>query len=223
MVVDALSEDATREVARAAGAAVVERAWTNFIDARRFAASSVTTTWTMMLDADERLDDALKAAIVAAQPAGDLDAYRLKRVTYFCEQPIRALGWNERLIRIFRTGGAELRAHPVSGGNAALHERWEVPGRIEDLPGVLIHDSYPDRQSYRRKFESYTTLEAEGLEPSAAALAWSATFAIPRLLWLLGPRGGLLAGWRGMYLAFWSALYPVVVRRKALVRARRRR
>lgn len=217
-VLDAGSQDATRAIAKAAGAVVVERAWTNFIDARRFAASSVTTPWTMMLDADERLDESLKTAIGAAKPADDVDAYRLQRVTYFCARPMRALGWDEKLVRIFRTGRAELRAHPVAGGSAALHERWEVSGRIEDLPGVLIHDSYPDRQSYRRKFERYTTLEAEGIEPSAGALVRSAAFAIPRFLWLLGPRGGLLAGWRGAYLAFWSALYPVVVRRKALLR-----
>lgn len=220
-MLDAVSEDATREVARAAGATVVERAWTNFIDARRFAASAVETAWTFMLDADERLDEDLRAALVAVEPRDDVDAYRVRRLTFFCGRPVRALGWEERLIRLFRTDRAQVRGHPVAGGTAALHERWEVPGRIDELPGVLIHDSYPDRESYRRKFERYTTLEAEGVRASAGALAWSAALAVPRFVWLLGPRGGLLAGWRGAYLAFWSALYPVIVRGKALRRARR--
>lgn len=223
LVVDAGSSDATVEIARASGATVIERAWTDFIDARRFAAGAVETPWTFMLDADERLDATLRTALYEADPDRDgVDAYRIRRITRFCGEPVHALGWsNERLIRIFRTGRAELRAHPAAGGSAALHERWESIGRAGEMEGVLFHDSYPDRAAYRRKFARYTSLEAEGLPPSRMGLALSAALAVPRFLWLLGPRGGLRAGWRGVYLAFWSALYPVAVKQKALQRGAR--
>jgi glycosyltransferase involved in cell wall biosynthesis len=220
LVVDAGSRDATVEIARGSGAAVIERAWTDFVDARRFAADAVQTPWTFMLDADEHLDATLRAALYEADPDRDgVDAYRVRRITRFCGAPVHALGWsNERLIRIFRTGRAQLHAHPAAGGAAALHERWETQGRVGEMRGALFHDSYPDRAAYQRKFARYTSLEAEGLPPSRAALALSAALAVPRFLWFLGPRGGLRAGWRGVYLAFWSALYPVAVKRKALRR-----
>jgi glycosyltransferase involved in cell wall biosynthesis len=222
VVVDAGSTDKTVAIARASGATVIERAWTDFVDARRFAAEAVQTPWTLMLDADERLDATLRAALQDADPEKEgVDAYRIRRITRFCGAPVNALGWNERLIRLFRTGRVELRAHPAAGGAAALHERWESRGRVGEMAGVLFHDSYPDRAAYRRKFDRYTSLEAEGLAPSRAGLALSAAIAFPRFLWLLGPRGGLLAGWRGVYLAFWSALYPVTVRQKALRRGSR--
>jgi glycosyltransferase involved in cell wall biosynthesis len=223
LVVDAGSRDATIQIARQAGATVIERAWTDFVDARRFAAAAVRTPWTFMLDADERLDATLRTALQEADPERDgIDAYRIRRVTRFCGAPVQALGWsNERLIRMFRTGRSALHAHPAAGGLAALHERWETAGRVGELGGVLFHDSYPDRAAYRRKFARYTSLEAEGLPPSRTALAISAALAVPHFLWLLGPRGGLRAGWRGVYLAFWSALYPVAVKCKALRRGAR--
>ncbi|MGH7683904.1 MAG: glycosyltransferase, partial [Vulcanimicrobiaceae bacterium] len=68
LVVDAGSRDATVEIARASGATVIERAWTDFVDARRFAAAAVETPWTFMLDADERLDATLRTALYAADP-----------------------------------------------------------------------------------------------------------------------------------------------------------
>jgi len=62
-VLDAYSRDHTVQFARGAGAVVVQREWTDFVDARRFALASVRTPWALMLDADEALDDVLCDAI----------------------------------------------------------------------------------------------------------------------------------------------------------------
>ena len=220
LIVDAQSRDRTRAIAAAAGARVIERAWTDFLEARRFALAQVETPWTFMLDADERLDERLRAALADAQPERDgVDAYTLRRATRFCGRTIDALGWgDERLLRIFRTARATLREHPAAGGTAPLHERWSVPGAVGELDGTLIHDSYPDLASYRRKYELYTSLEAAGLRSGPFGLALAVARAVARFAWLLGPRGGLRAGWPGVYLAFWSACYPVVVHLKALRR-----
>src|SRR5215469_15972869 len=82
MVLDALSRDHTVQFARGAGADVVQREWTDFVDARQFALSQVKTPWALMLDADEALDDVLREAIVHA--GDDVDGYRVRRTTYFC-------------------------------------------------------------------------------------------------------------------------------------------
>ena len=218
LVVDAGSSDATRNIARAAGATVLERPWSDFVDARRFALSHVTTPWTFMLDADERLDATLCTALVEADPENDgIAAYRVRRATRFCGRIVRAFGWDrENLVRIFRTHSAAIVAHPVAGGAAPVHERWDVTGAIGQLAGTLLHDSYPDRATYRRKFERYTSLEATGLQPRTGAFAWSAILTLPRFVWLFAARSGFRMGWRGAYLAFWSALYPAVAQWKAL-------
>lgn len=215
LVLDAGSRDRTVAFARGAGARVVQRDWTNFVDARRFALSQVETSWALMLDADEALDDVLRDAILAASP--DCDAYRVSRTTYFCGKPMRI--WrNERLIRLFRTTGATLEAHPAAAADALVHEAWTCRGEVRDLPGGLLHYSYPDVASYRAKYELYTTLEAERMKASPVAWLFACAMSLVRVIWLLLVRGAVLDGPRGWYVAYRSAMYPAVAARKALSR-----
>jgi hypothetical protein len=207
------SRDRTVEFARGWGAEVIERAWTDFVDARRFALGQVRTPWALMLDADEALDDVLRNAIL--QASSDVDAYRVFRTTYFCGKPMR-LWTREPLIRLFQPGRVRLEAHPAGGGDAALHERWVSDGTVRDLSGTLLHYSYPDVATYRVKYDLYTSTEAASLKPSLArALAATATGAL-RFGWMLLAKGALLDGWRGVYVAYHSAVYPAVVSWKAL-------
>ncbi len=162
--------------------------------------------------ADELLDDALRAAILAA-PA-DVAGYRLRRVTMLCGRPVRTAGWsNERLLRLFRTDRARVGANEAG---ADLHERWIVDGRIGDLRGAIVHDSYPTLASYRAKFDRYTTVEAAALEPSHRAYVRALATMVPRFLWSILRYGGWRDGWRGYFVAWESARYRVVVRAKAL-------
>jgi (heptosyl)LPS beta-1,4-glucosyltransferase len=215
LVLDAGSRDRTVAFARGAGARVEQRDWTNFIDARLFALSQVETPWTLMLDADEALDDVLRNAVIAA--SSDADAYRVARTTYFCGKPMRI--WrNERLVRLFRTDRATLEAHPAAAADALIHETWSSSGDVRELPGMLLHYSYPDVASYRAKYQRYTSLEAQRMRPSVGAWIGASAMSVARLLWLLVARGALLDGPRGWYVAYRSALYPAVAARKALLR-----
>lgn len=213
-VLDAESTDDTVAVARAHGAEVDTRRWEGFVTARRYALARVTTAWTLMLDADEVLDERLCAAIAAAP--GDVDGYRLRRVTALCGVPVRTAGWSEeKLVRLFRTERARVEAENI-GGDADLHERWIVDGRIGDLDGTIVHDSYPTIASYFAKFERYTSIEAAALPPSRLALAREILLFPLRVAWSLLKYGGWNDGWRGGFVAWQSARYRVIVRRKAL-------
>jgi hypothetical protein len=214
-VLDACSRDHTVQFAKGAGAEVVQREWTDFVDARRFALSRVRTPWALMIDADEALDDELRESLVAA--GEDVDAYRLSRTTYFCGKPLRV--WrNEPLLRLFRPGAAQLSTQPAAGGDANLHERWVSSGTVGELTGTLLHFSYPDYATYRRKFDAYTSTEAAGVRPSF--WRWiGASIELPlRFARLAVLRGGILDGVRGTYVAYKSAAYRAVVAWKALAR-----
>ncbi len=203
------------QFARAAGARVEQREWSGFVDARRFALAQVATPWTLMIDADEALDDVLCDAMLRAP--GDADGYRLKRTTYFCGKPMRI--WrDEPLVRLFRTDRVTLEAHPAASESAAIHEAWHCDGSVGDLPGTLLHYSYPDVAAYRSKYERYTTLEAENVKGSLPRLLAVGVESVLRFAWLLFARGAVLDGPRGWYVAYRSALYPVVTQRKALLR-----
>ena len=215
-VLDAESRDATAEVARGFGAVVETRAWRGFVDARRYALARVRTRWTLMLDADERLEPALAAALLTADDAHN--GYRLRRVTALCGRPVRAAGWsNERIVRLFRTERARLRAAGVVGGE--LHEHWVVDAPLGDLPGVIVHDSYPTLASYRAKFARYTSIEAAPARASTGLFGIELALVIPRFLWSIARHGAWLDGWRGFYVAWMSSCYRLIVRMKALRRA----
>ena len=156
------------QFARSAGATVFERDWTDFVDARRFALEQVETPWVLMIDADEALDDVLRDAIGSA--AENVDAYVVRRTTYFCGHPMRIWS-NEPLVRLFRRDRVKLAARPAAAGEAPIHEAWTSDGPTSELPGTLLHYSYPDAAAYRAKYDRYTTLEAQQMHASAAGLA----------------------------------------------------
>lgn len=213
LVIDALSTDHTIAYAQAAGARVIERRWTDFVDVRRYALGQVQTPWVLMLDADEALDDRLRDAILAAD--ANVDGYIVRRSTYFRGKPMRMWS-NEPLLRLVRTQDARIEARPAAGGEAALHERLVCDGTVAELPGSLLHFSYPDARSYREKFAAYTAIEARALHASVLGAAAAALLVIPRFVNLLVRRGALLDGPRGWYVAWYSALYPAVASWKSL-------
>jgi len=217
-VLDAESTDATAELARAVGAQVEVRPWTGYVDARRYALGRVRTPYAFMLDADELLSDELRAALVG--DLGRADGYRVRRVTMLAGRAVRAAGWSaERLVRCFRVDRARVVPNSVGGG-ADLHERWVVDGTVEDLPGMLVHDSYPTVESYRERFARYTRLEAAAL-PGSPAACLGALGKLPlRFLWWWGRYGAWRDGWRGAFVAWYSALYPLAVQWRALMRPR---
>ncbi len=206
LVLDALSNDRTVSYAIASGARVIERRWTDFVDARRYGLGQITTPWVLMLDADEELDDRLRDAILAAPD--DVDGYIVRRTTYFHGKPMRI--WSgEPLLRLVRTAAARI-------DDALVHERLVCDGTVRELAGALLHYSYPDARSYREKFARYTAIEA--LAQRANPVRWLGESALvaPRFVNHLVRRGALLDGPRGWYVAWYSALYPAVVAGKAL-------
>jgi glycosyltransferase involved in cell wall biosynthesis len=212
LVLDCGSKDHTVEFARSWGAHVIERPWTDFVDARRHALAQVRTPWAFMLDADEALDDVLRDAILSARE--DVDAYRIYRTTYFCGKPMR-LWSHEPLVRLFKRDRVVLQAFPAGGGSAALHERWMTDGPVRDLDGTLLHYSYPDVATYRAKYDRYTSTEAAGLPRSLPRFLSAAAKGVLRFGHMLLVRSALLDGWRGVYIAYFSAMYPAVVAWKA--------
>ena len=217
LVVDAESSDDTVLLARAGGAEVVVRPWAGFVATRRFALTCVKTPWTFMLDADEALDDALRDAVLEANPPPNVDGYAVRRVTFFCGRPITGCGWgDEAPLRLFRTERALVMAQPAAGGQAEVHEAWRVDGDVRRLGGTLLHYSYPTRAAYWAKFDRYTSLEAAGLKPTLFGAVRTIVTAGVRFPWFFFARGGYRDGWRGAFIAYASALYPVVSLWKAM-------
>ena len=61
VVVDSHSSDATREIAAAAGAQVIERDWPGHVAQKEFAIRAAKNDWVLCVDADERISPELRS------------------------------------------------------------------------------------------------------------------------------------------------------------------
>lgn len=218
LVYDSASTDGTAAVAADKGARVVDAPWRGFAQTRLDAAALVDTPWTFMLDADERLTPELQLELTGLDVPDGVDAYSVPRRNYFCGRWIRGAGWwPDRLVRLFRTGRANIKAR--GDETASLHETWTVAVPSGALDAPLEHYSYDSLADYRAKFERYTDIEAAAATPDVFALISSSSVMPLRALWLLIGRGAIADGWRGAYIAWCSSFYPVAVAAKAMRRS----
>jgi tetratricopeptide (TPR) repeat protein len=157
VVVDTGSQDRSVQIAKAQGAAVYSFEWTDsYADARNEALRHATGDWILVLDADERLDEASGEAIRRETADPRCDAYELLFRNYMSEGPNPEVIVH-RNCRLFRNQ-AEYRYM------GRVHERIlpsivESRGRVGRLDAVVHHHGYrPDMMERHGKHERYIRL-----------------------------------------------------------------
>lgn len=151
-LVDSFSCDDTVDIALRHGVEVVQRRFRNFGDQWNFALTRlpITAPWTMKLDPDERLTDALKVDIERATARDDIAGIGLVLRLWFMG---RALPVTQTRLRVWRTGACTF--SPV-----AVNEHPLVPGKILDVRGELEHRDSPSLEHWLDKQNRYSTAEA---------------------------------------------------------------
>jgi glycosyltransferase involved in cell wall biosynthesis len=213
VVVDSDSTDATAAIAEAAGARVLQRPFEGFRSQKQFAIEQARHDWVLCLDADERVSDALREAIVSARNAGFADAagYRFARLSdYFGRFLRHGNAYPDRVLRLFdrRRGGWR--------GKREVHEAASVDGPVRTLAGDLIHYPYRSLEQQLGKTQRYARMMAEhdfarGKRATLAKLVLSPAWRFWRGYLL---RGGFLDGWHGLVYAYVRANY---VRQKTIM------
>jgi glycosyltransferase involved in cell wall biosynthesis len=207
LVVDSESTDATREIAGACGARVINRAWPGFAAQKQFAADEAKHSWILSLDADERVTDELRESITKLKQADEAelaDGYRLARRSFYMGRWIRGGGWYpDYQLRLYR------KSHGRWEG-AYIHESVKLPpdARIEILKGDLLHYTARDAAYHHRMIgERYAPLSARQMyergrrtSPLGIAIAGPATFLRSYLL-----KGGFRDGLAGFAIARFAA------------------
>lgn len=157
VVVDTGSTDGTQELARGAGARVVEIPWEGYVASRNRALREVRHDWVLFLDADERVSPQLKAEIVSGlgSDAGRLAGLSMPRLSFLMGRPVRHGTWYpDRKLRLGRRS-AGLRAE---GGR--VHEYLVVDGEVGRLSSPLLHDSTRTISEAVRRIAAYARLAA---------------------------------------------------------------
>lgn len=151
-LVDSYSTDGTIDIALRHGVHVVQRAFKGFGDQWNFALRElpITAPWTMKLDPDERVTDALKEEIVVATSANDAEGFICSVRLFFMG---RALPVRLRLTRVWRTGSARF-------SEVEANEHARVEGHVKPLHSDVEHRDSPDLHHWLDKQNRYTTAEA---------------------------------------------------------------
>jgi glycosyltransferase involved in cell wall biosynthesis len=208
IVVDAESSDGTREIAARLGARVVVHPFEGFAAQKNLATQQARYDWILSLDADEELDDQAQAAVVRWKPSAPSAAgYRFTRRAHYLGRWILHSGWYpDHKVRLFdrRAGGWR---------GPYVHESVVVNGKVETLPGEILHYTCDSLAEHRRRIEFYTDLAArEMLEKGARVDAMQRLLTPPWVfLHTYFARLGILDGRQGFWIAWMAARY---VRRK---------
>jgi len=157
-VVDSFSTDRTCEIARAAGARVVQHEYPGPAEQKNWALDNlpIKSEWVLILDADERVSAPLRDEILGLIAAGgDCQGFYLNRLFIFYGHPIRHCGWYPSWnLRLFRRGAARYE-------NRAVHEHMVVAGPVGFCRADLLHEDQRDLSHWIAKHNRYSSLEAD--------------------------------------------------------------
>ena len=156
VVLDSGSTDGTQAVCRRAGARVIETDWPGWVAQKNRAVEAAEHEWILSLDADERVDSELRAAIEQLR-AGRLGApqeptaYEVTRKVHYLGRWIRHGGWYpEWRVRLFD----RRKAH---WGGIDPHDRVECEGRPARIrSGNLEHYTYRSMEDHLRQMILFT-------------------------------------------------------------------
>ncbi len=207
LVVDSGSTDGTRELARRLGARVVETDWPGYAAQRNRAAGLAAHDWVFMVDADERVDAGLRAALEAlrARPGEEPSeaARAVRRTVFTLGRWIRHGGWGrERRLRLY-----DRRRARWAGD---VHEWLEVTGpEGPDLSGHLEHRPFRSVLDHWQRLGRYAELAARSMHAEGRRASWFDLWLRPgfRFVKMYLLRLGLLDGAAGFTLARFEAAY----------------
>jgi glycosyltransferase involved in cell wall biosynthesis len=206
VVVDSQSTDQTAKLAEQSGGRVISREWPGFAAQKQFANESASHDWIFSLDADERVSDQLRASIEALRtksPDQLADGYLISRRSFYQGRWITGGGWYpDQQLRLFKKSRGRWEGRYI-------HESVKIDdGRIEQLPGDILHFSVRDAAHHHRMIgERYAPLAARqmfeaGRRTSALKIATAAPLAFLRSYVL---KAGFRDGLAGLSIASFAA------------------
>jgi hypothetical protein len=222
VVVDSGSTDRTVEIARAAGARVLERAWKGFAAQRNMALDAARGEWVLEVDADERITPPLRDEIVAllADPPPQVDN---------AVMPLRQVFLGRRLgpSALYPSGRVRLLRRDVyrHDERRQVHEGVWSAGPAAYFRGDLEHILAESLREAVRDLRAYSRLESEHLPQATAARAVLVGMLVrPATKFLY--RAWLLGGWRdglpGLVKIQLDCLYDALTWARYLTQRRQR-
>src|SRR5690348_13289856 len=207
------SSDRSAEIARGAGAKLIEGAWDLEGPRRNAGYEACVGPWILEVDADERVTPGLATEIAAALATPETDYFLVPMANHIGSRLVR-YGWgayNGVAAKpvLFRKG-----AKRVLGGR--VHPKIELHGKSRTLENPMLHFVDRDFSDMFARLNRYTDLAALDAHDAGRKPELAHAF---RRFWSRGwksyvARHGYREGAYGMALALFSALYPLLIELK---------
>jgi hypothetical protein len=212
LVSDSYSDDGTPELARAAGAIVVQRPFEGWATQRNAAletAAELEADWVLFVDADERATPELAAEVRKVIEGTPEVGWSIPRINTIVGKQARHGGfYPDYQLRLLRVGRARYDlSRPV-------HEVVELDGTEGRLSEHLLHYNYDTWRQFHAKQRRYAAMEARILKERGISPRPHNFLLQPlrefrrRYLTLQGYRDGWLGFKLGVLLAYYYGFYP---------------
>ncbi|MBE9547933.1 MAG: glycosyltransferase family 2 protein [Proteobacteria bacterium] len=209
LVLDSGSTDGTVATALSHGARIETRAFDNYSQQKQYAINQAGYDWVLLLDADEWLAENLQANLYRwLRKTPRAEAYRLQRREWLLwrwQHP-----WSKPVtpIRLFNRRQTRMNEVPV-------HAALICSGKVETLPGDLLHSGEADLHTKVEKINTYSSGQAQWRQSRKwlrLRMFFYPWFAFWREYLL---RRQFLNGWAGFMAARSAAFYAFLKYAKA--------
>lgn len=177
LVVDSFSADRTEEICRENGVRFLQHEWIGYGGQKNWGNGQASYDYILSLDADERLSEGLKKAILAIKEDWRYDVYSFNRLRLFHGRAMKHSIYPDRQLRLFDRRKTKWRESKV-------HERI-ITGNGITLKRIrkdILHYANQDIHEQIRTLNNNSTLSARdsfesGKKPSILKLIFSPAFA----------------------------------------------
>ena len=166
IVADGGSIDNTVDIARKAGATVLESTGPTIAAQRNAAISQASNEWVLAVDADERVSEELRPELTGVVRAPSHPAYRIRRRNFYLGRELTRGHWGRDWVtRLFTRERRYVERR--------VHENLEKIPNPGLLAGTLVHVPYRDLADQLEKMERYARWGAQDLfDQGEKASAW---------------------------------------------------
>lgn len=205
VVLDSFSTDKTVQIAEAKGAYVYRQKFAGYIAQKNKALEFAEHNYVLCLDADEALDDELKASVLRAKKGFVFKAYKMNRCANYCGKFIRYGSWYpETKVRLFDK-------RFLHWGGFDPHDKIIVPSSIAICPlkGDLLHYICDTVADHKKRNDNFSMIAARSLHKAGKKTNWLKILASPAWSFLNAYflRVGFLNGYYGLAIAYHQARY----------------
>lgn len=157
VIVDSISQDATKEICKKYATSFFEQAFLGHIEQKNYAISKAKHPYILSLDADEALDEQAVSEIRKIKNNWEADGYYLNRLTSYCGKWIHHCGWYpDKKLRLW-----DSRKGKWAGINP--HDRFDMipEASLKPIKGKILHYSFHSINQHIQQINFFTDISSK--------------------------------------------------------------